>query len=54
MSVTSVSSLEKVTDADLKKRLSELVDLDNWTIKCSTYGRPDLLHKGACTRDNKD
>ena len=28
MSVTSVSSLEKVTDADLKKRLNELIDLE--------------------------
>ena len=39
---TNMSSLEKVTDADLKKRLNELVDLDDWADECAACGRPDL------------
>ena len=46
----SVSNLEKVTDADLKKRLNKLIDLDDWTDKCAACGKPDLLHKRPCTR----
>ena len=50
----AVFSLEKVTDADLKKRLNELVDLDDWADKCAACGRLDLLHRGSCTRTEKD
>ena len=50
----SISNLEKVTYADLKKRLRELVDFDDWTDKCAVCGRPDLLHNGPCTRTEKD
>ena len=49
-----MSSLEKVTDADLKRRLNKLVDLDDWTDECTASGRPDLLHRGSCTRTEKD
>ena len=43
-----------MTDADLKKRLNKLVDFDDWSDKCAVCGRPDLLHKGPCTRTEKD
>ena len=49
-----MSALEKVSDSELKKRLSELIDLDDWTNEFATCGRPVFLHKGACTRENKD
>ena len=50
----SVSNIETVTDTDLKKRLNELIDLDDWTDECAACGRPDLLHKGPCTRSERD
>ena len=46
----SMSNLEKVMDADLKKRMNELIDIYDWTDKCTACGRPDLLYKGPCTR----
>ena len=49
-----ITSLEKVTDAELKKRVNELIDLDNWTDKYVAYRKPDLLHKGTCTRTEKE
>ena len=49
-----MSNLEKVTDSDLKKRLSKLIDLDDWTNECATCERPNLLHKGSCMRESKD
>ena len=49
-----MSTLEKVSDSILRKRLSELIDLDDWTNKCATCGRPDFLYKGFCTREGKD
>ena len=39
----SVSDVEKVTDSDL----------DDWADKCPC-GRPELLHKGLCSRTDKD
>ena len=35
----SITRLEKVTDAELMKRVSELIDLDNWTDKCAACGK---------------
>ena len=52
--VREMSALEKVNYSELKKRLSELIDLDDWTNECATCGSFDLIHKGACTRDSKD
>ena len=49
-----LTSLEKVTDAELKKRLREFIDLDDWMDKCAACCKPDLLHKGLCTRTMKD
>ena len=34
--------------------MAKLVDLYDWTNECATCGRPDLLQKGACTRENID
>ena len=50
----SVSDLEKVTDSDLKKRLNELIDLYDWADMCPSCRRPYFLHKGLCTRTDKD
>ena len=43
----SINSLEEVTDTELKKRVNELIDLDNWADKCVACGKPDLLHRGT-------
>ena len=43
-----------MTDAELKKRVSELIDLDNYTNKCAAGGKPDILHRGMCTRTEKE
>ena len=50
----SVSNMEKVTDTDMKKRLNKLADFDDCMDECAVCRRPDLLHKGPCTRTEKD
>ena len=50
----SISNLEKLPDAELKKRVNDLIDVDDWTDECITCGKPDLLHKGTCTRTEKE
>ena len=52
--ILSLPILDKVTGADLKKWLSESIDLDDLTNECSTCGRPNLPHKRACTREKKN
>ena len=49
-----MSSLKKLTDAKLKKRDNELIDIDDWMNECVACGKPDLLYKGTYTRTEKE
>ena len=47
--------LKNLSSEDLKKRLSEQVDLEDWTDECGKCGYPRLLHRelhreAACTQ----
>ena len=48
------NKFENLMDAELKKKVNELIDLDNWKDECVACGKPDLLHKGSCTRTEKE
>ena len=45
----SITSLEKLTDAEVKKGVNELIELVNWADECVACGMPNLLHKGTYT-----
>ena len=52
----SVLDLKTLTDHDLKKRLTEQINVEDWTDKCSKCGYPKLIHKNlhrdaTCTRE---
>ena len=53
---TSIQELNTLEDYDLKKSLTELIDLDDWTERCNKCGYPKLIHKtihrdATCTRE---
>ena len=40
---------------ELKKKLAELVSVDDWSDECGNCKRPALLHKGGlCMRQEKE
>jgi len=54
----SVLELKTLTADDLKKRLTELINIKDWTDKCSKCGYPKLIHKNlnrdaTCIREAK-
>ena len=49
----SITSLDKVMDAKLKKRVNKFITLDDYFDECAACGKPDLLHRGTCTRTEK-
>ena len=52
---TSVSNLDQLSNDELKKRVLDLVSIDDWSDECGQCGRPILLHKGGpCTRSEKE
>ena len=53
--MSDVLELRNLSSEDLKKRLSEQVDLEDWTDECGKCGYPRLLHRelhreAACTQ----
>ena len=53
---TSIQELNTLEDYDLKKSLTELIDLDDCTERCNKCGYPKLIHKtihrdATCTRE---
>ena len=50
----SIINLDVLSNDDLKKHVLSLVDFDDWSDECGACGRPSLLHKGACTRTEKE
>ena len=51
----SVVNLETLSNDDLKKRVSSLISIDDWSDECGQCGRPSLLHKGGpCTRSERE
>ena len=58
ITMSTIVALENLTNDDLKKHLSSLIALEDWTDECSKCGYPKLLHKdyvlhrdAACTRE---
>ena len=56
--MSSIVTLENLTNDNLKKRLASQIALEDWTDECSKYGYPKLLHKdyvlhhdAACTQE---
>ena len=56
--MSSIVTLENLSNDDLKKRLASQIALEDWTDECSKCGYPKLLHKdyvlhhdAACTRE---
>ena len=54
----SVVELKNLSKDDLKKRLAQQIDIEDWTDKCGKCGYPKLLHKelhreAACTREQE-
>ena len=52
----SVPELNTLDDYELKKCLTELINLDDWTNRCNKCGYPKLIHKtlhrdATCTRE---
>ena len=43
--MSEVLELKNLSSQDLKKGLSEQVDLDNWTDECGKCRYPHLLHR---------
>ena len=41
----SVLELKTLTNDDLKKLLTETINIEDWTEKCSKYGYAKLIHK---------
>ena len=53
--MASIIDLDRLSDDNLKKRVLELISIDDWMDECSQCGRPALLHKpGPCTRSEKE
>ena len=51
----SVVDLDQVSNDDLKKRVSSLISIDDWSDECGQCGRPSLLHRGGpCTRSERE
>ena len=50
----SIVNLETLSNDDLKKHVLSLIDIDDWSDECGACGRPSLLHKGVCTRMEKE
>ena len=56
--MSSIVTLENLSNDDLKKHLASQIALEDWTDECSKCGYPKLLHKdhvlhrdAACTRE---
>ena len=43
-----------MSDTEYKKPENYLIDVDSWTNKYVFYGKPSLLNKGVCTREEKE
>ena len=51
----SVVDLELLSNDSLKKLVSYLVSLEEWSVSCGACGIPSLLHKdGPCTRQEQE
>ena len=50
----SISDVKKISEDELKTRLNELIDVNNYLDGCVTCSLPHLLHKGTtCTRSSQ-
>ena len=48
-----MTDVKKILIKEVKKRIYELIDLEDWTEKCENNGLPELLHIGSCTRQTR-
>ena len=49
-----MQNVDTLPDDELKRRVVALIDTDDWSEECITCGVPSLLHRGTCTRSNKE
>ena len=54
----SAVQLKNLSNEDLRKHLTEQINIEDWTDKCSKCGYPKLIHKelhrdATCTRDQE-
>ena len=51
----SIVELETLSNDELKKRVTSLISLEDWSDSCRACGIPSLLHKdGPCTRQERE
>ena len=51
----SIVELETLSNDELKKRVTSLTSLEDWSDSCRACGIPSLLHKdGPCTRQEQE
>ena len=48
----TVMDVKKSSEEEAKKRLNEIIDMEDWYDECQNCSLLQLLHKGACIQNN--